>query len=142
MADITLENYKNDKLYPKIIKTVGILLQEKDEISTVDVLIKMGNLAPKDYDAWRRGKISYLKRVFQGSLSKAGRALRIINFHMHDLDMIKTDKIYRELNGKRILRFSKSGIKKIEEVYAREFKWNRSQEIKRKIIEESTSSEG
>ena len=140
MADITIENYKNDKLYPKIVKAVGMLLQEKDEINAVDVLIKIGNLAPKDYDAWRRGKVAYLERVFQGSLSKAGRMLRIINFYMHDLNMIKTDKTYKELNGKRILRFSKSGIKKIEEVYARQFKWNRSEEIKKKIIEESISS--
>jgi hypothetical protein len=59
---------------------------------------------------------------------------------MHDLNMIKTDKTYKELNGKRILQFSKSGIKKIEEVYSRQFRWNRSEEIKKKVIEESISS--
>lgn len=139
MGGVSLENYKNDRLYPKIVKAIGFLLQEKDEIATVDVLIKLGNLAPKDYDAWRRGKIGYLERVFQGSLSKAGRILRLINFHMHDLNMVKTDKTYKELNGKRILRFSKSGIKMIEEVYSRQFKWNRSQEMK--IIQDSISSE-
>ena len=139
MADVTLENYKNNRLYPKVVKAVGLLLQEKDEIATVDVLIKMGNLTPKDFELWRKGKVAYLERVFQGSLSKAGRMLRMINFHMHDLKMIKTAKTYKEINGKKILRFSKSGIKKIEEVYSRQFRWNRSQEIKKKIIEESIS---
>ena len=140
MSDVTHENYKNDTMYPKVVKAVGFLLQEKNEIATIEVMMKMGNLIPKDYEAWRRGKIIYLERIFQGSLAKAGRLLRILNYHMHDLNMIKTNKIYKELNGKKILRFSKSGIKKIEEVYSRQFKWNRSEEIKKKIIKESISS--
>lgn len=34
MKKITATNYKQDKLYPKVVKAVGQLLQEKDEIST------------------------------------------------------------------------------------------------------------
>lgn len=141
MADITLQNYKNDNLYPKVVRAVGLLLQEKDEFSTVDVLIQLGNLALKDFKSWERGEIDYLERVFQGSLSKAGRILRILNFHVHDLHMIKTEKLHKQVNGRRVLRFSKTGIKKIECVYSRHFRWNRSPEHKKKIIEESISTE-
>lgn len=140
MEEITIKNYKSSSLYPKIVKTVGLLLQENDEIATVDILIKVCNLTLKDYDAWKRGKIIYFEQIFYGSLSKAGRFLRIINFHMHDLKMIKSTKTYKELNGKKILRFSKTGIKKIEEIYSRQFKWNRSQELKNQIIKESLSA--
>ncbi len=140
MIKITAENYKNDSLYPKVVKVVGLLLQDKNDISTIEVIIKMGNLLPKDFENWRRGKVLYLEMVFQGSLSKAGRMLRIINFHMHDLNMIKYNKQMKVLNGKRVLRYSKSGIIKIEEVYSRCFKWNRSEEVKKEVIESSLLS--
>ena len=110
MNKITLENYKNDTLYPKVVKAVGLLLQDRNEITTVDILLKMGNLLPRDYENWRRGKTPYLEKVFQGNLSKAGRILRIINFHMHDLNMIKYNKPIKVMNGKRILKYSKTGI--------------------------------
>ncbi|MBN2352074.1 MAG: hypothetical protein JXD23_05840 [Spirochaetales bacterium] len=138
MVSVTLKKYKDDKLYPKVVKAVGLLLREKDEISTVDVLMKMGHVIPKDYEVWRKGNIAYLELVFQGSLSKAGRILRLIHFHMHDLNMIKRLKIPKG-PGKRILRFSKSGYKAIEDAYSCRFKWNRSREKKTTIVEESIS---
>ena len=140
MNKISLGNYKSDKYYPKVVKAVGLLLQDRNEITTVDILLKMGNLLPRDYENWRRGKTPYLERVFQGNLSKAGRILRIINFHIHDLNMIKYEKPMKVFNGKRFLQYSKSGIKKIEEAYSRSFKWNRSEEVKKEIIENSLLS--
>ena len=72
MKKINVGNYKDDRYYPKVVKAVGLLLQDRNEITTVDILLKMGNLLPGDYENWRRGKTSYLERVFQGNLSKAG----------------------------------------------------------------------
>ena len=135
MKDINLENYKKDKYYPKVVKAVGLLLKDKDEITTVDILLKMGNLIPRDYENWKRGKIPYLEKIFQGNLSKAGRILRIIKFLMHDLNMIKYEKPMKVLNGNRFLRYSKSGMINIEDVYSRSFKWNRSEEVKKEVIE-------
>lgn len=137
MKKISPENYTNDKFYPKVVKAVALLLQDRNEITTVDILLKMGSLLPKEYENWKRGKIPYLERIFQGNLSKAGRILRIINFHMHDLNMITYEKPMKILNGKKFLQYSKSGIKKIEEVYSRCFKWNRSEEAKKVVIENS-----
>ena len=117
------------------MKAIGLLLKDNDEIYTVDILLKMGNLIPRDYENWRRGKTPYLEKVFQGNLSKAVRILRIINFLMHDLYMIKYEKPMKVLNGSRFLKYSKSGTKNIEDVYSRSFKWNRSEEVKKEVIE-------
>lgn len=100
----------------------------------------MGNLFPIDYENWRRGKTPYLEKVFKGNLSKVGKILRIINFHMHDLNMIKYEKPMNVLNGKRLLQYLKAGIINLGEVYSRCFKWNRSEEIKKEIIENSQLS--
>jgi hypothetical protein len=79
----------------------------------------------------------YLERVFEGSLSKANRIIRIIGFHAHDLNMVPRNTRYHQWGkGKnRALRFSKSGDKKIEEAYARHYLWNQSPEKKPEIRE-------
>jgi hypothetical protein len=71
LKDTSLANYKKDKFYPKVVKAFGLLLHDKNEISTVDILLKMGNLLPGDYENWRRGKTPYLEKIFQGNLTKA-----------------------------------------------------------------------
>ena len=90
----------------------------------------MGQLTQKDYEAWRRGDVPYLEKVFQGSLSKANRILRIIGFHMHDLNMIPTEGSYRQRGKKTPLRFSKSGASHIERQYRRHYRWNQTLEKK------------
>ncbi|MFP4087660.1 MAG: hypothetical protein ACLFUL_12800 [Desulfobacteraceae bacterium] len=135
MKKVTVGTYRQDKLYPKVVRATAELLRESDEISPVAILMKIGNLTPQDHDAWRRGRIPYLERVFQGSLSKANRYLRIIGFHAHDLNMVPSQHAYRQTGKKRILRFSRSGHLNIEASYARHFRWNQSQKKKQDLIE-------
>ena len=141
MKKVTVGNYRKDKLYPKVVRATSALLKESDEISPVNVLIQMGNLTPKDHDAWRRGRTPYLERVFQGSLSKANRILRIIGFHAHDLNMVPSQHTYRQIGKKRILHFSRSGEANVEKAYARHFRWNQSQKKKQELIERTLSEQ-
>ena len=103
----------------------------------MEVLLEMGNLSKKNHDAWLAGHVPYLERVFEGSLSKANRILRIIGFHAHDLNMIPMQVKYRQTGSRTELPFSKSGVKRLEEAYSRHYKWNQSQEKKRKAIEDA-----
>jgi hypothetical protein len=70
------------------VRAVAKLLARADVVAPSDILIEMGNLSKKNYEAWRKGQVPYLERVFEGSLSKANRILRIIGFHVHDLNMV------------------------------------------------------
>ena len=70
MMRITLCNYRNDKLYPKVVGAVARLLARQNEITVVDVMLEMGHLVPRDYYAWQDGKVACLERVFQGSLAE------------------------------------------------------------------------
>ena len=99
------------------------------------VLIKMGNLSKKNYESWKIGNVTCLESVFEGSLSKANRILRIIRFHAHDLNMEPSSAVYKK-SGKRAkhqLKFSKSGNPKIEVSYSTHYIWNQSQEQKPKF---------
>lgn len=120
-----------------MVRAVARVLSKSDVVAPVDVLIEMGNLSKQNHDSWRTGKVPYLERVFEGNLSKANRILRIIGFHVHDLNMVPRNTHYQQWGkGKsRALRFSKSGDKKIEEAYVRHYFWNQSPEKKQEIIE-------
>ena len=136
MMHVTISSYRKDKYYPRVVRAVARILARSDVVAPVDVLVEMGNLNKENLEAWRAGRVPYLERVFEGSLSKASRILRIIGFHVHDLDMVPSHATYRANSGRHAtLRFSKSGAKAIEEAYSRHFKWNQSAESKRKAIE-------
>lgn len=136
MIAVTVNSYKKDKYYPRVVRAVARILARSDVVAPVDVLVEMGNLSIKNVEAWRAGRVHYLERVFDGNLSKANRILRIIGFHVHDLNMVPLQRTYRsKARGHAVLRFSKTGDNNIEAAYSRHYRWNRSAEIKQKVIE-------
>ena len=137
MKKVTVTTYRKDKYYPRVIRAVAKVLSKSNVVAPADVLIEMGNLSKKNHDAWRQGKVPYLERVFEGSLSKANRILMIIGFHSHDLNMVPNITQYhqRGKGKKHTLRFSKSGDRKIEEAYSKHYHWNQSPEKKPEIID-------
>jgi hypothetical protein len=141
MKKVTVGTYRKDTLYPKVVHATAEWLKESNEISPVAILMKIGNLTHKDHDAWRRKRLPYLERAFQGSLSKANRYLRIIGFHAHDLNMVPIQHTYRQIGKKRILRFSRFDEPNVEKSYARHFRWNQSQKKKQELIERTLSEQ-
>jgi hypothetical protein len=137
MKKVTVNTYCKDKYYPRVVRAIAKILSKSDVVAPVEVLIEMGNLSKKNHDAWKKGQVPYLERVFEGSLSKANRILRIIGFHAHDLSMVPKITHYNQWGKgkKRALQFSKSGDKKIEEAYSRHYLWNQSPEKKQDIID-------
>ena len=111
----TTKNYRNDRLYPAVVRSVAELLKETDEISPVEILLHQQRLTKEQVEDWRFGRIPYLERVVKGNLSKINRILRILRFHAHDLNLVPVPRTYRKWGrgGKRIiLRFSKTREKK------------------------------
>ena len=141
MKKITVETYRKDKLYSKVVNATAILLEKSDEISPAAILIQTGNLTLQNFDAWRHGRIPYLERVFQGSLSKANRYLRLIGFHAHDLKMVPFHHTYCQIGKKNKLRFAHACNPDIENSYARHFRWNQSQEKKQEVIQQTLSEQ-
>jgi len=94
MKHITVNTYRKDKYYPRILRAVGKILARADVVAPSDILIETGNLSKKNYEAWRKGQVSYLERVFKGNLSKANRILRILGFLVHDLNMVSRQTVY------------------------------------------------
>jgi hypothetical protein len=127
MKRITLKNYKKDSLYPKVVRASALALKGCNEFTVVDIMVQMGNIIPKDLVRWEKGDVPYFELIFQGSLSKANRILRILSFHTHDLNMLRDVKKVKNLNNKR---FTKTGNSELERMYSVNYKWNQSNEKK------------
>ncbi len=123
MNKLTVENYQNDKYYPKVVKAVNDELIHSDFVTPIQVFQRMQLLDKADVEKWRKGQVAFLEKVIMCSLGKASRLIQLMRFHAHDLNMKPSITVYKRKSraGKLDLRFSKSGDKKLEEAYSRHF---------------------
>jgi len=119
MKKVNLENYRKDKYYPRIVSVVEDILSNGNIVKTIDVFVELGMLEKKKLKDWKEGRAPYLEKVLSGSLSKLSRILRILRFHVHDLNLKPQKQCIK--NGKKVLRYSKYGDRNLEEAYSYEF---------------------
>jgi hypothetical protein len=116
---VTLDNYKEDKYYPKVVRVVSEILESKRVVNTIDVFNRIGVLSEENIKRWQTGQVNYLESVIECNLSKANRIIAILGFHSHDLNLYKSNGFVKRKG--QYLRFTKSGSKKMEECYARQY---------------------
>jgi hypothetical protein len=123
MKKVTVQNYRDDKYYPEVVRAVEAILAHGEVVAPIDVFVHMDLLSKADVESWRFGRVPYLERVIRCSLGKTSRILRILRMHVHDLNMIPSHTAYVKWGkGPRTpLRFSKTGDRNLEEAYSRHF---------------------
>ncbi|MCP5079274.1 MAG: hypothetical protein GY951_14615 [Psychromonas sp.] len=98
---------------------VGEILENDRVVRTIDVFARIGVLSKGNIKKWQAGQVNYLESVIECNLSKANRIMAVLGFHSHDLNLgMSTNFIKRK---GQFLCFSKSGVKKVEECYARQY---------------------
>jgi hypothetical protein len=112
----TVANYREFKEYPKIVAAVSRILARQRFVAPVELFVEMNLLPAADLERWKRGQVPVLERVIRCNLTKAGRILRLLRFHAHDLNLKPSLTVYQH-KGHR-LRFSRSGAPKIEKAYS------------------------
>ncbi|MCU0663712.1 MAG: hypothetical protein MUC50_15455 [Myxococcota bacterium] len=122
---VSVEGYKNDPLYPRVVRAVTPLLARGKVVAPVDVLVGMGILEKSKLEDWRFGRVPYLEKVITCNLTRLSRTLRILRYHCHDLNLVPSVTVYKRWGKgcKQQLRFTKTGDVKIEEAYRRHFVW-------------------
>lgn len=121
----SVDNYRDDPLYPRIVRAVAPLLERGKVVAPVDVLMGMGILEARHLEDWRFGRVAYLERVIAGNLSRLSRLLRILRFHAHDLNLVPSSTVYMRWGkgAKQRLRFTKTGAPRLEAAYSLHFIW-------------------
>jgi hypothetical protein len=123
MKRITIENYRADKYYARVVRAVDAILARQETVSPTEVFVEMGLLSVPAIEEWRAGRLPFLERAIQCNLSAASRILRLLRMHAHDLNLRPSGTVYvrRTRGGRLRLRFTKSGDLKLEEAYACHF---------------------
>ena len=119
LPKLTVANYREFKDHSKIEVAVLRILSRQRSVSPIEVFVEMGLLTTADLARWEKGHIPALERVIRCNLTRAGRILRLLRFHVHDLNLSPSITVYQH-RGQR-LRFSLSGEPKIEEAWSRHF---------------------
>jgi hypothetical protein len=122
-AAVSAAAYRNDPLYPRIVRAVAAILEKGKVVTPVDILIGMSLLTPERLDGWRRGRIPYLEQAIDCNLTRLSRLLRILRFHVHDLKLVPSETVYVRYGNRQRLRFTKTGDAKLEKAYATHFIW-------------------
>ena len=122
---ISVATYRDDLLYPRTARAVEAILQRDRVVAPVDVLVSMGLLTREHLEDCRRGRVPYLERVIDCNLTRLSRLLRILRFHVHDLNLEPSWTAYMRWGKgpKPRLRFTKTGDPKLEAAYATHFVW-------------------
>lgn len=122
---VSVDTYREDSLYPGIVRSVAAILRTGKVVAPVDVLVGMGLLAPGPLDDWRSGRVPYLEKVINCNLARLSRLLRILRLHAHYLNLVPSVTVYMRWGKgpKKRLRFTRTGNSRIEEAYSRHFVW-------------------
>jgi hypothetical protein len=125
MRAVTVGTFRDDPLFPKVSRAVEIILEKDKVVRPIDVLIGMQLLSRDALEEWRCGRVPYLEKVIDCNLTRLSRLLRILQFHVHELNLVPSATAYiRHGSGpKRQLRFTKTGDAKLERAYSTHFIW-------------------
>lgn len=93
-AAVGIHSYRDDPLYPRIVRAVAVLLARHPVVAPVELMVEMGVLERKQLEEWRLGRIPYLERAIKGSLPRLSRLLRVLRFHAHDLNLVPSVTVY------------------------------------------------
>jgi hypothetical protein len=117
---MALKTMNNKELEAKVKQAVHALAFEKGFVCAVDLLLRLGYLTRKDYEAWRFGKVAYLEKVCSVNLGKLSLINRATQKFAAELKLKSSWTAYMEYGkgAKRKLIFSKSGDRNIEMAYA------------------------
>jgi hypothetical protein len=123
MKPVSPVDYVSDTLFPRVAGAVDDLLASGMAVSVPRVFVKMGILMPEKLREWQQGRVPYLERVVMGSLGKTNRIVRIVSLYAHDLKLPPAPPHAAGpiTHAGRPLRFSKTGVPKLEAAYKRVF---------------------
>jgi hypothetical protein len=65
----------NSRLEERVTRAAEAALAAQSYVSAVDVLLRLGWLAPSHLDLWRQGRVEYLERMVQAGLGKQSTAM-------------------------------------------------------------------
>jgi hypothetical protein len=109
-------------------------------VSAVDVLVRLGWLAPTHVDHWRQGRVDCLERMVQADLSKVATAMTYFRRWADGRGLVASETAYvARTRDRRPLRFTVSGSEAIERAYRTHWMSSRLSPARRERLAERSS---
>jgi hypothetical protein len=106
------------KLEKRVVQAGEAALAERKYVTSIDVLVGIGWLAPRRVDEWRQGRVEYLERVVEAGLGNVSAAMRLFRRWAQERGLRPSETSYvARSRGRQLLRFSKTGDPAIERAY-------------------------
>jgi hypothetical protein len=108
----------NSRLEERVTRAAEAALAAQSYVSAVDVLLRLGWLAPSHLDLWRQGRVEYLERMVQAGLGKQSTAMSTLRTWATRRGLTPSETAYvARTRDCRQLRFSVSGNPDTELAY-------------------------
>jgi hypothetical protein len=108
----------NSRLEERVTRAAEAALAEQRYVSAVDVLLRLGWLAPTHLDLWRQGRVEYLEGTIQAGLGKQSTAMSTLRTWALERGLAPSEAAYvARTRDRRALQFSVSGDPDIELAY-------------------------
>ena len=108
----------NSRLEERVTRAAEAALAEQRYVSAVDVLLRLGWLAPTHLDLWRQGRVECLEGTIQAGLGKQSTAMRALRTWALERGLAPSETAYvARTRDRRALQFSVSGDPDIELAY-------------------------
>lgn len=106
------------RLERRVTEAAEAALRELHYVAPVDVLVRLGWLAPSHLDAWRQGRVDNLEQVIQVGRGKLTRTLPILRAWAQQRGLEPSETAYvARTRDRRTLRFGVSGNPDVERAY-------------------------
>jgi hypothetical protein len=112
-------NSNGKRRLERVVEAAEAALSERGYVSSIDIFMRMGLLAPSHVESWRKGRLRYLEAAIQGNLSKISKTMSFFRKWARDRNLNPSETAYlaRTTGPRRDLQFSKSGDPGIERLY-------------------------
>lgn len=106
------------RLEQRVVQAAEGALADKQYVTSIDVLVGLGWLAPSHLDLWRHGRVKHLEAVTEAGLGKISTAMKLFRRWACDRGLAPSETGYlARTRDRRPLQFSKSGDPSIERSY-------------------------
>lgn len=128
-------------LEDRVIRAAEGALEDRQHVSAIDVLMRMGLLAPSNVDAWRHGRLRYLEETIQGSREKVARSLEVFRqwAESRRLQPVEARYVRTTREGERELRFTDVKYAGLEEALRSHYVSPELSERKKQTVEKKIS---
>jgi hypothetical protein len=108
----------NSRLEERVTQAAEAALNKQGYVSAIDVLLRLGWLAPPHVALWRQGRVECLERMVQAGLGKQSTAIRTLRTWATRRGLTPSETVYvAGTRDRRRLRFSVRGLPDVELAY-------------------------